>query len=442
MGYAATRTNAGDTVYLEDGVANTTVTGAYSSAVNVLGNPGGTADAPIAFVAYPGANATIGSSSTPYAVRVPEIGDTPAYYVFAGLNLRAAVDIADGADHISFIGNDESCSGTTNYACIAAESSHNIFLYGNNVHNTGNGCADNPNTCKLFHSVYFTTDTNHVWVAWNVIDPDPNHTGVAGCRGLQFNSTGGSNQYDLHVHDNVIRNTICDAINFATVNPDNGTVEAYNNAISHAGTGPDPSGNDASYACISTGGNSSAPVAIYNNSFYDCGARVDDGNSGAFAAGVATRLQNNIVVNVGNEPYIATSNGCAFLSGSSNDFYGTSLATCPQLAGTLSVNPQYANASDPADLQLQPGSPVAAAGTIVSGDLRDIKGQARSVSSALGAYQGQGGSGPSASGPTPLAPAPAPIGPPIAAPNSSPVVAAPAVNDGNNHRSPIRPMNN
>src|SRR6185437_9181619 len=43
MGYAATRTNAGDTVYLEDGVANTTVTGAYSSAVNVLGNPGGTA---------------------------------------------------------------------------------------------------------------------------------------------------------------------------------------------------------------------------------------------------------------------------------------------------------------------------------------------------------------------------------------------------------------
>src|SRR6185312_17092935 len=86
-------------------------------------------------------------------------------------------------------------------------------------------------------------------------------------------STGGSDQYDLHVHDNVVHDAICDGINFATVDPSKGTVEAYNNVVYHVGTGPDPADGSSNYSCVLVGGGGSGSVSLYNNTFYDCGSR-------------------------------------------------------------------------------------------------------------------------------------------------------------------------
>ena len=94
---------------------------------------------------------------------------------------------------------------------------------------------------KYYHAIYFTTNSNHVDVGWNLVVPNPNRsTTSGGCRAIQFYSTGGADQFDLHVHDNVIHDAICDGINLATVDADKGTVEAYNNVVYRVGTGTDP----------------------------------------------------------------------------------------------------------------------------------------------------------------------------------------------------------
>ena len=59
------------------------------------------------------------------------------------------------------------------------------------VSSGGQLVISNGNTCKLYHAVYFGV-MNHVDFGWNVVDPDPNHTGVAGCRAIQFHTTDNS----------------------------------------------------------------------------------------------------------------------------------------------------------------------------------------------------------------------------------------------------------
>lgn len=383
---------AGDTVYLENGVANTSVQ-AYSAVVNITGNPGGTPGNPIAIVAYPGATATIGDiNNSPYAIRVPQIGDSPAYYVIAGLTIRGqeAID-AYAADHWWIVGNDMSCT-TGGIGCFHGNGATNLFLYGNNVH-------DIVGAVKLYHAIYFTTNTNHVWAGWNTVDPDPKHTGAAGCRGIQFYSTGGSDQYDLHVHDNVIRNTICDGLNFATVNPDSGTVEAYNNVIYHSGTGPDPQGQLSDYSCVllNSSGSPKTLATLSNNTLFDCGARGWSGISGAFNIGIPARLVNNVSYMSSNvEAYVNGS--CSNLSGSNNNWYGNGPAPCSSnLTGNLSVDPGLVSTvSSSIDLHLKSGSPMINAGAAVGGLSQDMTGILRPQGSAndIGAYEYFSGSGP------------------------------------------------
>ena len=48
----------------------------------------------------------------------------------------------------------------------------------------------------------------------------------------------GQSQYDIVIHDNIIHDTQCDGIIFATVDPSKGKIEVYNNIIYNAGKGP------------------------------------------------------------------------------------------------------------------------------------------------------------------------------------------------------------
>jgi hypothetical protein len=249
---------------------------------------------------------------------------------------------------------------------------------------------------KEYHNVYFSTNTNHVWFGWNTVYG----SGMA-CRGVQFNSTSGAPQYDLHVHDNFIHDTVCDGIDFASVNPSIGPVEAYNNVIYNAGIGPDPPDGPANYTCIysagggdALGAGGSGDLQVYNNTMYNCG----DNNGaeyhsdrGAIAADkgkapdLTMALTNNIIVQSSGIPYVSSSSKGA-ITGASNDCFGTG-ESCPAAfdKSSLSVYPIFVNVGD-ANFHLQ-GS-IAAAGALSStpASATNLDGVSRSTPLSLGAY--------------------------------------------------------
>jgi IPT/TIG domain len=362
----------GDIAYIMNGVTQAGVDN-YSSDLSI--QSAGTASSPLALVAYPGATVTIGTNSATYGARTPAISGAKDYWVLAGLQIRGLT----GLDLVNvtgwrIVGNDFSCpDGSGQTACVHTDTTTNLKFYGNYVHNVGDtsGTID-----KYYHGVYFTTNSNHIDVGWNTVVPNPTQsTTSGGCRAIQFYSTGGSDQFDLHVHDNLIHDAICDGINFSTVNPDGGTVEAYNNVIYHVGTGPDPVNGSSNYSCIvansSSARNNSA--LLYNNTLYDCGP-IGGGASGAFSIGTKTQLRNNVVEGMGSENYLAPTwnSNCSIYSGSNNLWYGLGLPpSC--LTSNISSNPLFVNAAAK-NFRLQSGSPAIDAGTPISNLLTDMDG--------------------------------------------------------------------
>lgn len=378
---------AGDISYVEDGVSQTSADN-YNASFSI--NTGGTAASPIALVAYPGAKVTIGNNSMSYGVRTPAISGTKDYWVLSGLTLRGqdALDLLDNTGW-RVIGNDLSCpTGSGQSACLHTDTNKNIYLFGNYVHNVGDqaGSID-----KYFHAVYFTTNTNSVWMGWNEVAPNPSKsTTSGGCRAVQFYSTGGSDQYDLHVYSNLIHDAICDGINFATVNPSKGTVEAYNNVVYHVGTGPDPANGSSNYSCVLAGSSESgsAAVQVYNNTFYDCGARKTS-DAGAIASDTAVSARNNIVYQIGGESYINSSSPSSSTTGSNNIWYGSSGAPS-STTGNITSNPLLNNVAS-ADFGLQTGSPAIGHG-VSTGLSLDFEGIVRNSSAPdIGARSVGGG---------------------------------------------------
>lgn len=304
---AVDKLHAGDILYLRDGVAVNALD-RYESSWNIMTS--GHKDNPIAVVAYPGARVTIGSVDGPnIAARTPNVQRTSDHWVIAGLHFvgnQEAMDITDSKDW-RVVGNDFTCPhGFGPTGCIEMSQVSEVAFLGNNVHDVGL-----PRTTKVYHGVYFSTDSNHIDVGWNTI------ANVRGCRGLQFHSTPtdpgtGLNQYDLHIHDNVIHDTACDGINLATINPSAGPVEVFNNLLYNTGQGPDPQDGSANYACLyiqggsNAGPSSSGIVDVYNNTMFRCGGRRNT-DSGAIALSggstkQAIRFRNNIIVLDGGIP--------------------------------------------------------------------------------------------------------------------------------------------
>ena len=399
--YAKNRTSpaltSGDIMYAKTGTDQTGAD-AFGASFSVTSGP---YNPSVAFVTYPGATVTIGTNSNPasiqYGIRNPSIAGVFSGWVFAGFNIRGLSCTQMQADNYRWVGNDMSCSGASGYGGFNTNSLILTFFYGNNIHDTGQSCASNSGTCKLYHAVYFSDAANHIDFAWNIIDPDPTHSGVGGCRGVQWHVTNSSttNEFDLFVHDNIIRNSICDGLNFATINPDLGPVQAYNNVIYHNGTGPDPSGQGSGYAGIAFGYQGTAPtgkVQIYNNSLYDNGSRANSFSSGGFSAISAGSFFNNVVQSVSSSESYFTSIGvaCTNFSGSNNDWFGAGASPCASnLTASLNLDPLFASTSltsfSAAPLTSSPllaaghiGSPVAA---------YDITGARRPSPPAIGAYE-------------------------------------------------------
>jgi hypothetical protein len=411
--------SAGDITYIENGVTQSGEDsfGASLSMDRNGASNSGKPGAPKALVAYPGAKVTIGKDhGLEYAMRTPNIPAREDYWVISQLHLiggRQAMDI--GGIGWRVVGNEMECPGADGQVgCVEASGANQMRFYGNEVHNAG----VKPASSKFYHAVYFSTDSNHIDVGWNHIHD--NYT----CRALQFHSsplcspscgaadTTGFNQFDLHVHDNLIHGDNCNGINFATVDPSKGTVEAYNNVIFHVGL-MDAKGDGGAFSCIYVAGitnhgpEGTGAVEVFNNTLYDCGAnnsRNAGGARGAFSVGggprsLTMRLRNNVVQLLPGEIYIDGMK--AQITGEKNLWFGVGSGPS-QTQGNINadpqfVNPQFMNMSG-FDFHLRGSSPARDAGTaaipgnpFVSGSAQptDNDGVARPQGKAfdLGAYE-------------------------------------------------------
>ena len=370
--------NAGDTCYVENGVTATTVDN-FDATLEL--ESGGTAGNPIAFVAYPGATATLGASGITYGLRVPNISVSANYVTVAGFFFSPSQQGMNPTNSTNWrvIGNNFQCpTANGQNGCFTTHEINTIKFLGNEATNIGVVAAG-----KQQHGVYFSSDTNHVEAAWNYIHDNRS------CRAMQFHSSPlggggatdptGHNQFDLSVHDNVIHDDPCDGINFATVDPSQGKVEAYNNVIYHVGIGPAPSdGDSGDYSCIymayitNTGPVGGGTVEIYNNTLYDCGAHVASfANNGSFMINGGTsllaRIRNNVLYQLGTEPF---GNGggwnSTYVSGSNNILHSTGTPTLPSfLTGNVTSDPLFLNLSLN-NFHLQSGSPAKDAGITIN----------------------------------------------------------------------------
>ena len=318
---------AGDVIYLLNGVNET---GLESSSATLALAKSGTSSLPIALIAYPGATATIGSATgQSFGIRTTAAAN---YWLLAGLTLRGAFSALNVSNSSNWrvIGSDISCpNGSGSGACAEFAGATNMSLYRNLIHDVG---STTGTSLKLYQGVLFETGSNGIDFGWNEI------ANVRSCRALQFSSDAGA-LYNITVRNNLIHDSRCDGINFASVDPALGAVKAYNNVVYRAGTGPAPNGIESNYACINVGATATTAVLIQDNTFYDCGRRAN-GDSGAISASAKVSVSNNIIFALTGESYLAPNSLATRFSGSNNLFFGAGAAPAFSTA-SLNVNPNF-----------------------------------------------------------------------------------------------------
>ena len=373
--HAFNTAQCGDVIYAMNGVNQTGLDnyGASLSVTRICSQA-----TPLALVGYPGATVTVGNTGQEYGIRNPDInGDGYNGIVFANLTVRASnTAIKDVSNsYWRIVGSDFSCpSGSGEAACVQLDYANYVQFLGNSIHNTGAGGT------KFYHSFYATTDSLHVEVGWNHIYNNKS------CRGVQFYSTGGSPQYDLIVHDNIISDQECDGINFSTVDATKGPIKAYNNLVYHVGLGGTTDGTP-NYACIASlgYGASGGDMLIYGNTLANCGS------AGGSTAGAITVLsgsptavvKSNLVMQNAGEPIYSTNTSQSLVAADHN------VLLTNGTAGVVDTNYHPVQ-----------GSAAIGAGIAYPGILYDLAGNPRpqSGSEDAGAYLYNTGS--TSSGPT------------------------------------------
>jgi IPT/TIG domain len=412
---AISKMSAGDTIYVMDGVAEANP-GTSDGSVSI--STSGRSGSPNALIAYPGATATIGAQATRtcYSTNCVEglgtVDPHPqSWWVIAGLRLHGnnvAFGTVGPATDWRIVGNDISCPyGDGSTGCVVFSQTSYIAFYGNSVRNVGWSRAS-----AEYQGLYFSTDSNHLEVGWNVI------ANVQGCRGLQVHSSPlrgggptdptGRNQYDIVIHDNLIHDITCDGMVISTIDPSKGKVEIYNNIIYSVGKGPLPPDGGGNFSGIyitgetNLGAQGGGTVDIYNNTLYDCGGysrpNSDRGVSNAIENGggnvnLKLRVRNNIIYQKPSEDYFYDW-GTQYnppvrtiINGSHNLFYGSNVPPPSWLTDSIVADPLFVNLAD-RDFHLQSFSPAHGAG-INLGTPTDKDGVPRPPDSKcdLGAYQ-------------------------------------------------------
>ena len=368
-------------IYLEPGVSATNDDGRGYRAAMSTDIGGSSPTRQIAIVGFPGGVAKVGSTQIDNGIH-----GWAKYLTIANLTITGASSAIDAeAGNIRIINNDISCpappSGVGGTACVLGETdtpSDTWVFQGNNVHDTG-GHVD-----KTYHAVYFSTGVNHAEVGWNSIGQ--NFKGY--CRSLMFHASQGGNLSDLHIHDNNITGGYCDAIGLASVDPSRGTVEVYNNVISHVAIASNPYGvaNEAGIAINSDpAGGTSGTVQVYNNTVVDAGGYTQGNQNGCFGvvmSGAGLNLVNNICSQPNSsQPYIEPKS--QNVTGSHNLWHGAgsppSWDTSP-----MTSDPSFVSSGN---FALQPASPAKKSGVTSKTSAYDITSSHRASPPSRGAYE-------------------------------------------------------
>lgn len=398
--------SAGDITYATNGVTQSADDGqGWNSCLSI--STSGQQDSPMALVAYPGATVTLGSStSTITGLKVVPPGNTgtTSHWVFAGLVLRSGLDSAYGNDvsispssvDFRIVGNDMTCASENGETgCVAVSRISDVKSYGNHVHDV-DGALGGPSN-KQQHSIYFSTDSNHIEMAWNSVHDNNSLYGV------QFHSsplcipscgsadTTGYSLYDIIVHDNLFYNQTGSAINFATVDPSKGPVEAYNNLMYNVGYQPATDGGSQagvySPGYHNNGPDGSGTVKVFNNTMYECGdgaVEVFDGTEGGAPSTDTLSFTNNIVQQATGQVYLSAYTTLSLLSGSNNVWYGAG-AGPSQMTANVDADPLFVSSLTD-DFHLSAGSPAIGAG-VDTGIAADLDGNSRGTAFDIGAYQ-------------------------------------------------------
>jgi hypothetical protein len=416
---------AGDITYASDGVRQITddKTGWDSAFLLSSGRQGNWCSAkgyPRALIAYPGsASVVIGNP----AGGLPHFGlrtsDCEGNWVFAGISFRGMNPVnPDSGSNYRFVAVDITCPHTSQGSgCFHTSQTQHISLYGGHVYDAGT-----PTASAQFHGVYFSTDTNHVDMGWNLVEH------IRGCRGIQVHSSplgpGGAkdptgyNQYDISIHDNIIHDTQCDGIIIDTIDPSKGPVTIYDNVLYNIGQGPANPENAGGWSAINIPGNSengplgSGTVEVYNNTIYAYGTFTrppyEHENSAVVfnggTSGIRVHVRNNLIQSVATSlfpsgvPYFvvwkpsvgpcANRDNCPWIFGSNNLLFGAgpAVTNLANITGSVNQDPQLLDLSGH-DFNLRPGSPAKGAGLQIPGLTHDINGTPRSTPPSVGAYE-------------------------------------------------------
>jgi hypothetical protein len=363
-------TTAGDILYIESGVNQTTQDDATGFALQVCVQ--GTAAAPMTLAAYPGASPVFGTASLEAFATSCGVNFTN-YWIFSKLTMtgpQGALSMHTG----------HRMAGCLIHNVPGNTDSGTVHVDGNDVYVLGNEFSNNGDTVtpsSLYHMLYVSgkrdvtpqvDETNRV-VSWNYFHDN------AATRAINIYSEPAGAGSDLikqhHVDHNYITNQRGDGILLGfLVTGDNWV---YNNLIVNSGLGPEPSDQGTQHACIdfragnvTTTGAASNIMHVFNNTMFNCGFGGGT-ESGSLVIVRSTfwtpDFHNNIAYQNNSQPYISPGSDSLSANAAqwSNDLWFGAGSTPSFDSSAVNADPQFVSLG--LDFHLKVTSPAMDVGT-------------------------------------------------------------------------------
>ena len=397
----------GDTLYVGNGVKQPSSQEGAALMVRRSGSPG----SPMAVVAYPGAQVTIGSPAADAINGYISDREGPAiHWTFAKLTLVGQVTTVNMRTGFRLVGSNVSApnASAADGTVATGGGGSDIAILGNEFAHCGN-----DKSISLYHVVYISADrtdsgarlpavTNRE-IGWNYF-----HDNLAN-RAINIYSQGTRSSFldGNSVHDNLIVNQRGDGILLGWYTT--GETWVYNNVVINAGLGPAfVDGPGSAYTCLDIRaghderGQGGTRLHIHHNTFSGCGWAQSDvpNETGAIAFVASQNYTLDVHANIihSTTPYVipevytnrkdvprrdpaAFSHNLWFGAGPEPGFDSNSVNADPQF-----VNPKAG------DLRLGPSSPAIGRGAPVAEGSRlthDFDGRPRPSTQPadLGAFQ-------------------------------------------------------
>jgi hypothetical protein len=396
--------DAGDIVYIGDGVTDTGKDGIYVRDVS------GTESNPIFVVAYPGSYVTIHGGIANWNVAQSDwsfsklIVTTSNSAIITQRNMRIVANEMTNTPGSCADGDGGAVTGDNLNSKI--DTVGNVKVLGNYIHDFG--CKA---TRKLHHLLYISNrggtksfePVPAYELGWNyVLNNKTNHALHIYDEGKCGNWSG-----TMLVHDNVVKNSRGACIDVQSSSHRTGSccfnmpIEIYNNICINTGLGPTFSDGTLWPVAVVISSlydptNNMSTIKIYNNTFYgysDPSPAISSESKGLLAISNFSRGSlewiNNIAVDTNNYPFVSRDSDSITPKVHSNNLWHSSYGQRAPSWDTAPItsNPLFVNAAA-GDFRLQDTSPAIKAGTTSVNSVvkRDFLGSLRSsVSFDIGA---------------------------------------------------------